>query len=172
MDNPIAIGYTKKPHALKGEIKLQVEEKYLEDLLNAEILLIDIKGKKTPFFIEDVRVGNNIIAKFEDINTPEAAMNIASKEIFLREEDILKDDEREIDIYEMPYAHTKGYTLFNENKNIGVVEDLVEYPQQLMAMITYQTREVLVPLNEHFVQKIDDKKKEIYLDLPEGILDL
>ena len=73
MDKTISIGFTKKPHGLKGEIKLHIEEKYLEDMLNTDIVLLDIKGKKTPFFVEDVRVGNNIIAKFEDINTPEGA---------------------------------------------------------------------------------------------------
>jgi ribosomal 30S subunit maturation factor RimM len=41
-----------------------------------------------------------------------------------------------------------------------------------MALIKYENRDVLVPLNAHFILKLDDAKKEIYLDLPEGILDL
>ena len=172
MEKVVSIGYTKKPHALKGEIKLQVEERYIEDLLNAELLMIDIKGKKTPFFIEDVRIGNNIIAKFEDVNTPEAALSIAVKEIFLREEDILPDDEREIEIFTEPYAHCLDFKIFNQGKEIGVVLELIEYPQQQMALIKYQNRDVLVPLNEHFIKKLDNKKKEIIMDLPDGILDL
>jgi 16S rRNA processing protein RimM len=172
MEKLVSIGYTKKPHALKGEIKLQVEERYIEDLLNTEILILDIKGKKTPFFIEDVRVGNNIIAKFEAVDSPEAAMSIAAKEIFLREEDILADDEREIEIFTEPYAHCLGFTIFNLKENIGIVQELIEYPQQQMALIKYQNRDVLVPLNEHFIVKLDNAKKEIFMDLPEGILDL
>lgn len=172
MDKVVSIGYTKKPHGLKGEIKLHLEEKYVEDILNTEIVLIDIKGKKTPFFVEDMRIGNNIIAKFEEVDTPEAAMSIAAKEIFLREQDVIPDGEREIELEVEPYAHCVGYTLFNDNKNIGVVESLIEYPQQQMALIKYENRDVLVPLNAHFILTLDDVKKEIYLDLPEGILDL
>ena len=35
MEKLISIGYTKKPHGLKGEIKLHIEDRYLEDLLEA-----------------------------------------------------------------------------------------------------------------------------------------
>lgn len=166
------IGATKKPHGLKGELKLYVEEKYVEDLMNAEILMIDIKGRPTPFFIEDIRFGNNIIAKFEDVNTPEAAMSIANKEISLRESDLIPDDEREIEIETMPYEHCIGYTIVNEGETLGIIDNIVEYPQQEMAILNYKNKEVLVPLNQHFIKKVDDKNKVIEMVLPEGLLDL
>jgi 16S rRNA processing protein RimM len=166
MDNLIKIGFTKKPHGLKGEIKLVVEDRYLEDLMETELVLIDIKGKPTPFFIED------IIAKFEDVDTPELALVISSKELFIREQDLIPDAERELLIEQLPYAHCIGYTIYWDNTVIGTIEDIIEYPQQEMAVIMHNGREVLVPLNPHFVSKLDNDKKEIYMDLPEGILDL
>ena len=172
MDKTILIGATKKPHGLKGELKLYVEERYVEDLMNAEILMIDIKGRPTPFFIEDIRFGNNIIAKFEDVNTPEAAMSIANKEISLRESDLIPDEEREIEIETMPYEHCIGYTIVNEGETVGVIDNIVEYPQQEMAILNYKNKEVLVPLNQHFIKKVDDKNKVIEMVLPEGLLDL
>lgn len=172
MDKTFLIGSTKRPHGLKGELKLYVEEKYVEDLMNAEILMIDIKGRPTPFFIEDIRFGNNIIAKFEDVNTPEAAMSIANKEISLRESDLIPDDEREIEIETMPYEHCIGYTIVNEGETIGVIDNIVEYPQQEMAILNYKNKEILVPLNQHFIKKVDDKNKVIEMVLPEGLLDL
>ena len=172
MDKTFLIGSTKRPHGLKGELKLYVEEKYVEDLMNAEILMIDIKGRPTPFFIEDIRFGNNIIAKFEDVNTPEAAMSIANKEISLRESDLIPDDEREIEIETMPYEHCIGYTIVNEGETLGIIDNIVEYPQQEMAILNYKNKEVLVPLNQHFIKKVDDKNKVIEMVLPEGLLDL
>ena len=172
MEKTILIGSTKKPHGLKGELKLYVEERYVEDLMNAEILMIDIKGRPTPFFIEDIRFGNNIIAKFEDVNTPEAAMSIANKEISLRESDLIPDDEREIEIETMPYEHCIGYTIVNEGETVGIIDNIVEYPQQEMAILNYKNKEILVPLNQHFIKKVDDKNKVIEMGLPEGLLDL
>jgi 16S rRNA processing protein RimM len=172
MDKTISIGFTKKPHGLKGEIKLHIEEKYLEDMLNTDIVLLDIKGKKTPFFVEDVRVGNNIIAKFEDINTPEGAISIASKEIFLRESDIIPDNEREMEVDVMPYEHCVGYTILNDGVEIGVINQIEEYPQQEMAILNYQNRDILIPLNKQFIIKLDNKKKVIEMELPDGLLEL
>jgi 16S rRNA processing protein RimM len=172
MENLIAIGYTKKPHGLKGEIKVQVEDKYLEDLMETEAVLLAIKGKPTPFFLEDIRVGNAIIAKFEDVNSLEEAMSIASKEMFLRPQDILPDDLREMTVERLAFADCVGFTLFDKNEIVGTIEDVVEFPQQEMAVINYQNRELLIPLNEAFIQQIDKQAKRILMDLPEGLLDL
>lgn len=172
IDKLVQIGFTKKPHGLKGEIKLHVEDRYLEDLMNVDIVIVQIKGKPTPFFVEDIRVGNAIIGKFEDIDTPESALSIANKELSIREQDIIPDDEREIEVEGMQYDKCIGYTLFDGEKEIGNIIEILEYPQQEMAVVEYENREVLIPLNAAFVKKRDDKAKIILMDLPDGILDL
>jgi 16S rRNA processing protein RimM len=168
----IQIGFTKKPHGLKGELKLHVEDKYLEDLMNADVVVLQIKGKPTPFFIEDIRVGNAIIGKFEDVNTPEAALSIANKELSLREEDIIPDEEREIEVEGLQYEKCIGYTIFDGENAIGEILEILEFPQQEMAVIEYEKREVLIPLNSAFIVKQDDKAKKFIMDLPDGILEL
>ena len=171
----VPIGFTKKPHGLKGEIKLHVEERYLEDLMNADVVILQIKGKPTPFFVDDIRVGNATIGKFEDVDTPENALSIANKELFLREEDIIPDDEREFEVEidgGLKYLKCIGYIVFDGEKEVGTIIDVLEYPQQEMAVVDYDNREVLIPLNAAFVVKRDDVAKRILMNLPEGILDL
>ncbi len=174
-NNLISIGFTRKPHGLKGEIKLHIEERYLEDLMNTDVVMLQIKGKPTPFFVDDIRGGNAIIAKFEDINTPEQATFIQNKEILLREQDILTDDEREYEVEidgGLKYLKCIGYTIFDGENAIGEILDILEYPQQEMAIVEYEGREILIPLNAAFVKKQDDEAKEILMELPDGILDL
>ena len=166
------IGFTKKPHGLKGELKLHVEDRYLEDLMNAEVVVLLIKGKPTPFFIEDVRIGNAIIGKFEDVDSPEVALSIANKEMSLRDEDIIPDDEREIEVEGLQYLKCIGYTIFDGENKIGEISEILEYPQQEMAVVEYENREVLIPLNKAFIVKQDDKAKTFVMDLPEGLLEL
>ena len=171
MNQLISIGYTKKPHGLKGEIKLQVEDTYLDDLLEMDSLLLDIKGKHTPFFIEDLRIGNSIIAKFEDIDTPEAALSIGSKEILVKSDDLKIMNQLKLEAG-FTYEDCLGFTIFDDNKEIGVIKELQEYPQQLMASLEYKGKETLIPLNDNFIKKIDQKKKHILMNLPEGLLEL
>jgi 16S rRNA processing protein RimM len=173
MDNLVKIGFTKKPHGLKGEVKLQIDDKYLEDLLETDVVLLTIKGKPTPFFIEDIRVGNAIIAKFEDIDTVEAANEIASKELALREKDILDDAERTFEEEEgMEYEDCVGYKIMDGDVLVGEIEEVLEFPQQEMAILTREGKDILIPLNVAFVIKRDDDLKTIFMELPKGLLEL
>ena len=199
----IQIGYTRKNHGLKGEIKFHVEDAFFDDFMDADVVLIEVNNKKKPYFIEDIRAGNNTIVKLEDVDTPEAAAQLNHCAIFLRVSDISDENHTEDDFY--PYRHTVGYTLYNNADLLGIIESLEEFPQQLMAVISAepspsseplvlsfeQTRAALnpykvgtklkakqaqnsklIPLNPAFVKKIDDAKKIITLDLPEGMLEL
>jgi 16S rRNA processing protein RimM len=173
MDNLVKIGFTRKPHGLKGEIKLQIDDKYLEDLLETDVVLLTIKGKPTPYFIEDIRVGNAIIAKFEDIDTVEAATEIGSKELALREKDILDDAERTFEAEEgLEYEDCVGYKIMDGETLVGEIEEVVEFPQQEMAILTREGKDILIPLNVAFVIRRDDDLKTIFMDLPKGLLDL
>jgi 16S rRNA processing protein RimM len=173
MDNLVKIGFTKKPHGLKGEVKLQIDDKYLEDLLETDVVLLTIKGKPTPFFIEDIRVGNAILAKFEDIDTVEAANEIASKELALREKDILDDAERTFEEEEgMEYEDCVGYKIMDGDVLVGEIEEVLEFPQQEMAILTREGKDILIPLNVAFVIKRDDDLKTIFMELPKGLLEL
>ena len=124
--------------------------------------------------MDDIRVGNMTIGKFEDIDNPESAMYIANKELFLREEDIIPDEFREFEVENdgLEYEKCIGYTIFDGDNAIGVIVDVLEFPQQEMAVIEIEDREVLIPLNVAFVLKRDDEGQKIMMALPEGLLDL
>jgi 16S rRNA processing protein RimM len=171
-DKTVQIGYTKKPHGLKGEVKLHIEERYLEDLMETEVVVLNMKGKPTPFFVEDIRVGNAIIAKFEDVNDLDAANQIANKELSLREKDILADDEREFEFEGMQFERCVGYTILDKGVAVGIINEVVEFPQQEMAFIERDGREVMIPLNKAFILKVNEKEKTIDMDLPDGLLEL
>lgn len=171
----IGIGYTKKTHGLKGELKLIVEDRYLEDFLKNERIFVDVKGTKVPFFITNVRGKGEMILKLEDVDSLDVAYGLQSREIFLREKDLVPDHERELEIEEetLEYEHLTGFLLTDKNLGeIGTIEEVLEMPQQEMALLKYKGREVLVPLNERFVVTVDDKTKTVHTDLPEGLLDM
>jgi len=55
---------------------------------------------------------------------------------------------------------------------LGEIKEIIEYPQQEMAAIIIKEKEVLIPLNEQLILEIDEEKKLISMDLPEGLLNL
>lgn len=168
----ISIGFCKKPHGVGGELKVRIEAEYLEDFLQAEVIFLDINSKQVPYFIEKIRPGNELLVKLEDVDSREAAAALNGKEMFLREEDIHTGEEEEDD-EDLAYEDLVGYEIIETDLgSIGKIEDVLDYPQQMMALLTYQEREILIPLNEYLIQDIDVENQKIIMELPEGLLEL
>jgi 16S rRNA processing protein RimM len=53
-----------------------------------------------------------------------------------------------------------------------VINEILKTPQQLLASLTYQGHEVLIPLAEALITGINVARKEIEMSLPEGLIDL
>ncbi|MBL7828600.1 MAG: 16S rRNA processing protein RimM [Saprospiraceae bacterium] len=172
----VVIGHTRKAHGLTGELKVSIEDRYLEDFLKNERIFINFKGSKMPYFIAGIRGKGEIILQLEEVDDRDAAIALQSKEIFLRTQDLLKDDEREFDVEETPaleYGYLTGFQIIDKTAGeIGCIEEVLEMPQQEMAMVKFKGREVLIPLNKILILTIDNQKNTITMDLPEGLLDM
>ncbi|NJL76406.1 MAG: 16S rRNA processing protein RimM [Saprospiraceae bacterium] len=173
MDEFIAIGHTQKPHALTGELKVFVEEAYLEDFLQAPMVFLDLKGQKLPFFVEQVRGEGAMIVAFEDINSREDAEKISKKELFIRQQDLIPDTERQLPVKDLEYSDYIGFQIQDTQLGaVGVIEDIAELPQQEMAVVQYKEKEILIPLNQTWIVEVLEQQRIVLMDLPEGLLDL
>jgi 16S rRNA processing protein RimM len=172
----INIGYTKKAHGLKGELKVHVEDKYLEDFLKNERIFIDVRGSKMPYFIAEVRGGGEMILSLEEVDNRDSAQALQSKGIFLRPQDLIPDHLREFEPVEeevLEYAHLAGYTIQDQTIGaVGTIDEVLEMPQQEMAFLRFKGREVLVPLNAGLILRVDQIQRIVHMDLPEGLLDV
>lgn len=169
----VKIGFTKKTHGLNGGVKIHIEQRYLEDFMNSDHIYIEINGTKVPYFIEDVRAGNELIVQLEDINDVNAAKLMTSKEIFLKPEQILTPEERTLKVKGEEYFDIEGFMVTNpDGSTIGEITELMDMPGQMMATVKTTNGDKFIPLNEHFVDKIDRKKKLVVVDLPEGLMEL
>lgn len=172
----VNIGYTKKTHGIAGELKLVIEDRFLEDFLKNERIFLDVKGAKVPYFVASVRGKDEMILKLEEVDSRESAYTLQSREVFLREQDLIPGHEREIETEEeesLEYEHLTGFLLIDKTAGvIGPIEEVLEMPQQEMAFLRHKGREVLVPLNEQFITGVDEKGKKVMMDLPEGLLDM
>lgn len=174
MEEYIKIGTTKKPFGVKGELKVDIQEAYLEDFLHAKVLFIKRRGKPVPYFVEDIRVAGMPLVKFEEISSKELAGELGGSELLLRLTDVLPEEQRQLEVEETSeYSRLLGYEILEAVAGrVGRIEEILEFPQQEMAALTYQGKPLLIPLNPHFIDSIDPQKKIVQMTLPEGLLDL
>lgn len=143
--------------------------------MKTERIFLEIKGVKIPYFIANVRGGGEMILKLEEVDNRDTATLLQSREVLLREQDILPDHAREFEIEEeesLEYEYLVGFMIVDETLGeIGRIDEVLEMPQQEMAFLKYKGREVLVPLNEPFIRSIDKQNNRVLMDLPDGLLD-
>ncbi|MGB0861890.1 MAG: ribosome maturation factor RimM [Saprospiraceae bacterium] len=171
--NFVEIGHTQRPHGVKGEIKIKIEEDFWQDLGELEVFFLNVKGKDIPYFVEEIRGADFNIAKFEDVNSKETAGKITSCTISARISDLKYYEIEEETTEDLFYNHCTGYEMIDVNDgNIGVIKEVLEYPQQELAILEIEGEDILLPLNEHTVHSIDNDKKQMTVEMPEGLLNL
>jgi 16S rRNA processing protein RimM len=162
-------GFISKPHGFDGELILAFRTGEAEDYVKVNFIFIEIEGKPVPFSVEGIRSHkNDIVVKLEDVNSEAEAKKLTGKKIFIEEDETLTIDDDDVN-----WDSLVGYKIVEAaHGTLGKLEKIEEYPQQLIAHCIVNGKEVLFPLNEDFISKIDRKKKELHLQLPEGLLDV
>ena len=65
-----------------------------------------------------------------------------------------------------------GYSIINNNESLGEILELIEQPHQLLCRLEIKGKEVLIPLHEESLKKVNHRKKEVLVELPDGLLDI
>jgi 16S rRNA processing protein RimM len=138
-------------------------------LKGLEVLMIERqKNDLIPYFVVETKAKTDteIYVSLEDVSTKERAKLLVGKPVWMKEADFKRYASKEASIYLL------GYTVYNHGTAVGVVEEVIEQPHQILVRIRYNAKDVLVPIVEAFVDDINNRSKKIMLQLPDGLLDL
>ena len=165
----ILLGRITKISGYEGAVAVKLEKTFTENIPLLESVFLEIDGKPVPFFISEYQYsGADILKlKFEDYDTIEKVTEFVNCFIFLTAPptaDSITDNLTDL----------SGYSVLSvDNTLIGVVSDLIRNPGQwLLAIQSEANKEILIPLHEDFIKKVDHKAKKIVMDIPEGLIDL
>lgn len=164
----VSIGNILKPTATQGELRIDIGPDFLEDFEQLDHFFLFENGTYVPHFIEYIKQTNHLILKIEEIDDPESASNFSSKEIFLKESDITSSTF----IDQNDKQNLVGFTIWSENLVIGAIESIELFPQQVMAVVSYQNKSIFVPLVDQLIVEIDDDSKIVRMELPDGFLEI
>ena len=166
----IKIGNILKPHRYEGVLLSEIEAAVFDDLLNCQAVFIRINGLEVPFFLEhmDLHESGSFL-KLEEFNSPEDIKPFNNATLYLRSEDLSTVNTQNFSKKEKNLA---GFTILDKSSGKKfLIQRTEEYPQQWMAIVTLGTDELLIPLTEEWILSIDEEKKEIRMDLPDGLID-
>lgn len=163
------LGYVIKTHGLHGEVSILLDVDFPDTYENLESVFVALAGSETlvPFFVEHIAIRQNkALVKFEEVDTIEQAEELLKAQLYLPLASLppLEDDQ-------YYYHEIIGFTVTDkQHGTLGTVQDVYESTGQDMIVMQYQEKEVLIPINDDIVQRVDKAQQLVHVTLPEGLL--
>lgn len=167
--NQIMLGRITRVHGYEGTVVIKLEPGFVENIPEMESVFIEIDGRPVPFFISgsDYTGGETLKMKFEEYQSESRAAGFIGCRVFLTTSGIKGKEIQDPD-------SLTGFKIITKDKRItGTVSGVIQHPgHYLLTIVTPGNSEILVPLHEDLIIKINKKARTIIMDLPDGLADL
>jgi len=164
------LGKIVKKYSFKGEllIKLDTDEPAIYENLDA--VFVDLRNNFLPFFIESSQLHKSELlrVKFEEVNTEADADSLLKCDAYLPLELLPKLEGDKFYFHEVI-----GFTVEDVNfGKVGTIKSINDSTAQSLFEIDRDGIEILIPMNDEFIKKLDKENKTILVETPEGLIDL
>ena len=163
------IGRIGKPHGIKGEVSIHINDDVF-DRVDADYLVLMVDGILVPFFIVEYRfrTDETVLMKFDGIDTQEQARELTNCDVFFPFSLADTDDDA------LTWSRVVGMQLFDANtgKTVGTITGVDETTVNILLEVNTEKGDILVPAADELIADIDWQKREIHINIPEGLLNL
>jgi len=170
-DELFQLGKIVRTFGSKGEVVIQLETDNPNRYKNLESVFIKINENLIPFFIETIqlKLKNQAIVKFLDIDSIGDTALILNCSLFLPIE-LLPKLKGKNTFY---YHEITGYEVIDSHRGaIGIVKSVLELPHQSLLEIAFNEKEILIPIADDIIKKVDKKSRQILIEAPEGLIEI
>jgi 16S rRNA processing protein RimM len=164
------LGKIAKKFSFKGEVLIYLDTDEPELYENMESVFVEFNNNLVPFFIENSSLHKNdfLRVRFEDVTTEEEADRILGSAVYLPLNKLPK-----LTGNKFYYHEVIGFEI--EDQRLGVFGKIVavnDSSAQTLFEVLNGDVEILIPMIDHFLVKIDRENKKVVMDLPEGLVEM
>ncbi|MFD0977552.1 ribosome maturation factor RimM [Salinimicrobium gaetbulicola] len=156
--------------SFKGEVLIKLDTDEPESYLEMESVFVEYDNNLVPFFIEksNLQKSNLLRVKFEEVDSEEDAEDLLKCDLYLPLNLLPELSEDQFYFHEVI-----GFTVEDVNYGtVGTLTGINDTTSQALFEIEKDGKEILIPMNDEFLQKVDKKNKKIIVQTPEGLIDL
>jgi len=164
------LGKIAKKFSFKGEVLMYLDTDEPELYENMESVFVEFNKNLVPFFIENSSLHKNdfLRVKFEDVDDETEADSILNCDVYLPISMLPKLEGNKFYFHEVI-----GFEI--EDQRLGIFGKIVSIndtsAQPLFEVINGNV-EILVPMIDQFLVKIDRENKKVIMNLPEGLVEM
>jgi 16S rRNA processing protein RimM len=169
-DECFYLGKIAKKFSFKGEVLIYLDTDEPELYQNMESVFVEFNNNLVPFFIENSSLHKNdfLRVRFEDVDTEAEADSILGCEVYLPLNMLPKLEGNKFYFHEVI-----GFDI--EDKRLGVFGKIVsinDSSAQPLFEVVNGSVEILIPMIDQFLVKIDRENQKVIMNLPEGLVEM
>lgn len=164
------LGKIVRKYSFKGEVIIKLDTDQPDLYQNMDAVFIDVGKNFIPFYIENslLQKGNQLRVQFEDIYSEVDADAILKSGVYLPKSLLPK-----LKGNKFYYHEIIGFEL--EDVNFGPVGNIIsinDSTAQPLFVIERKESEILIPMIDDFIRKVDRENKKIIVDTPQGLIEM
>lgn len=165
----ILLGKIIKSYGFDGTVAVKLEKVFDCKIPEMESVFLETEGKLVPFLVSSCDIVDNTLIRirFDGYNSLEKINEFIGCKLFLTSSAKNEDDGTDLN-------SLQGYQIrTTENNVVGTILEIIENPGQILLNInTSLNKKILIPFHEDFIVRIDNKKRIITMELPEGLTEI
>lgn len=163
------LGTITRQHGYKGDVVAKIDTDRPEHYENLESVLLLQGGGLIPFFITHSQLlkKDQLLLRFEESKSAKEADAFMGKDLYLPLASLPKLEGKSFYFHEI-----EGFEVLDHGEVIGTAQDVMDRPGQPVLRVIHEESEILIPLVDEFIDKIDRSTRKLYLQVPEGLVDL
>ncbi len=169
-ENCFYLGKIVKKYSFKGELLVKLDTDAPEIYTEMESVFVEKSKKLIPFFIEKSSLHKSTLlrVKFEDVDGDEEADLLLGAKLYLPLDLLPKLSGNKFYFHEII-----GFTIEDVNFGIvGIVTGVNDSTAQALFEIDRNGTQILIPLIDSFIKKVDKKNKIIQIEVPKGLIEI
>jgi 16S rRNA processing protein RimM len=169
-DSCFQIGYIAKVHGLHGEVAAVLDVDYPEEYEDIEHVFVTQDSRLVPYFLEHfvLQPNHRALAKFEGFDSVDQATSLVGSLLYLPLKDLpeLKEDQY--------YFHELiGFAVQDKlHGELGAIKQIYDLQTQDLMGLEYKGKEILIPIQDGIILKVDKAEKKVFCKLPDGLLEI
>ena len=164
------LGKIAKKFSYKGEVLIWLDTDEPELYEEMESVFVEYNNNLVPFFIESSSLHKNdfLRVRFEDVKTEAEADDLLGHEVYLPLTMLPKLEGNKFYFHEVIGFEVEDKTL----GTVGIIESVNDTSAQPLFEVKKGDVEILIPMIDQFLIKVDRKNKKIIMNLPDGLIDM
>lgn len=164
------LGKVVSKYSFKGEVLVKLDTDEPEIYENMESVFVSLGNNLVPFFIDRCRLhkSNLLRIDFEEVKDEPTADKLIGTELYLPLTLLPPLSGNKFYFHEVI-----GFTMMDEvHGDIGIIKAINDSASQELFEVDKNGKELLIPVSDEIIIKVDRKTRTIHVNTPEGLVDL